>query len=70
MITMMMGEDAVGKVVGAGASLLLYWGLFTFLFRIKAWQTMICVACIVLVNVMTGFFIGALVGMIIGRPIH
>ena len=70
MITMMMGDDAVGKVVGAGASLLLYWGLFSFLFRIKAWQTLICVACIVLVNVMSGFFIGALVGMLIGRPIH
>jgi hypothetical protein len=71
MLTNSMGDDAVGKVVGSGAFLLLYWGLFTFMFRIKGWQTMVCVGCIVLVRfIVLMCFIGAIVALFAGRGMH
>jgi len=72
MITQNMGDDAVGKVVGSGAFLLLYWGLFTFMFRIKAWQTLVCIACIVLVRFLVAMCIfSALVGLLVAaRGVH
>ena len=71
MIAMAMGDDAVGKVVGTGAFLVLFWGLFTFMFRIKGWQTLVCVACIVLVRFVAAMcIVGALVGLFMGRAIH
>src|SRR4051812_1281915 len=45
-----MGDDAVGWVVGTGASVLLYWAFFTFIFRLKTWQTLTLVGCISLVT--------------------
>jgi hypothetical protein len=72
MITQSMSDDAIGKVVGNGAFLLLYWGLFTYMFRIKAWQTLVCVLCIVMVRVVAAMcIIGAVVGLLLGsRGVH
>jgi len=71
MLTQSMGDDAVGKVVGTGAFLLLYWGLFTFMFRIKGWQTLVCIACIVMVRFVAAMcIVGALVGLQMGKSIH
>ncbi|HEV8603910.1 MAG TPA: hypothetical protein VGQ99_01010 [Tepidisphaeraceae bacterium] len=68
MITASMGDDAVGKVVGSGAFLLLYWGLFSFMFRIKGWQTLVCVVCIAVVKFIAIMcIVGALVGMFVSR---
>jgi len=68
MVAQSMPDDAIGKVVGTGAFLLLYWGLFTFLFRVKAWQTLVCVACIVIVRYFAAMIIlGALVGLFLSR---
>jgi hypothetical protein len=71
MITAAMGDDAVGAVVGTGTFILLYWGLFSFVFRIKAWQTLICVACILLVKIVAVMcIIGAVAGLFVARGIH
>ncbi len=71
MIATSMGDDAVGKVVGTGAIILLFWGLFTFLFRIKAWQTLVCIACMVMVRVILDLFIlTPLAALILGRASH
>jgi hypothetical protein len=71
MISTSMGDDAVGKVVATGASILLFWASFTFLFRIKAWQTLVCVVCIVLVRFLVAMVIvGALLGLIMSRGMH
>jgi hypothetical protein len=50
MINMGMGDDAIGWVVGTGAAVLLYWGFFVFIFRLKTWQTFVLVGCIALVS--------------------
>jgi hypothetical protein len=71
MITAAMGDDAVGQVVGIGAFILLYWGLFSFLFQIKAWQTLVCVACVLLVEVLaTVLVVGAVLSMFVARGMH
>ena len=70
MVSMGMGDDAVAKVVGTGAAILLYWGAFTLLFRIKAWQTLVCVACICMVSYGIGFCIGLLVMIATGHAIR
>ncbi|HEV8379751.1 MAG TPA: hypothetical protein VGP99_12935 [Tepidisphaeraceae bacterium] len=71
MLTNSMGDDAVGKVVGTGAFLVLYWGLFTFMFRIKGWQTLVCVGCILLVRfVALMCVVSALAGLFMARGIH
>src|SRR5258706_6133381 len=71
MITSALGDDAVGKVVGMGTVILLFWGLFTFLFSIKAWQTLVCIGCMVMVRVILDMFILApLVAMFLGRAAH
>jgi len=71
MIAVTMGDDAVGKVVATGASILLFWGTFTFLFRIKAWQTLVCVACIILVRFIVAMcIVGAVLGLIGSRGSH
>lgn len=71
MIATSMGDDAVGKVVATGASILLFWGTFTFLFRIKAWQTLVCIACIVLVRFLVAMcVVGAVLGLLGGRGMH
>jgi hypothetical protein len=68
MVAQSMPDDAIGKVVGTGAFLLLYWGLFTFLFKVKAWQTLVCVTCIVIVRYLAAMIIpGALVGLFLSR---
>jgi hypothetical protein len=71
MITSAMGDDAVGQVVGTGSFILLYWGLFSFVFRIKAWQTLVCVACVLLVEVLAVMVVvGAVVSMFVARGAH
>lgn len=70
MVSMSMGDDAVAKVVGTGAAILLYWGAFTFLFRIKAWQTLVCIACICMVSYGIGYGIGLLVMLVTGHPLR
>ena len=71
MIASAMGDDAVGQVVGTGAFILLYWGLFSFIFRIKAWQTLVCVACILLVKILAVMcIVGAIVGIFVARGAH
>ena len=71
MITTAMGDDAVGRVVGMGTVILLFWGLFTFLFSIKAWQTLVCIACMVMVRVILDLFILVpLAAMLLGRAVR
>jgi hypothetical protein len=71
MIASAMGDEAIGQVVGTGAFILLYWGLFNFVFRIKAWQTLVCVACILLVKVLAVMVIvGAVLSMFVARGMH
>jgi hypothetical protein len=71
MIATGMGDDAVGKVVGTGAFLILYWGLFVFIFRPKNWQALVCVACTVLVRYAAlVWVVGALSGLFVTRGIH
>lgn len=67
MIQTHMGDDAIGYVLGLGSSFLLYWGLFTFMFRIKAWQTLVCVVCMVLARFAVFLAMGALLVMMFGR---
>jgi len=71
MITAAMGDDAVGQVVGIGSFILLYWGLFSFIFQIKAWQTLVCVACVLLVEVLAAVLVaGAVLSLFVARGMH
>jgi hypothetical protein len=60
------GEEAVMMLIYGAVSLVLYWILLAYLFRLTAVQTLVCVLCMGVVKFIAAMcIIGALVGLLV-----
>jgi len=71
MISTAMGDDAVGNIVGIGAFILIYYGVFSFIFRFKAGQTLVCAAAALVMKILCVMYIvGAVSSLFLTRGGH
>jgi hypothetical protein len=59
----LLGGDVGAGIIGSGLTIVLYWGLMSYLFRLSLGQTLICVVTISAVNLLAAMCVlGAIMG--------
>jgi hypothetical protein len=56
-LTAALGGDMPYVILGWGVSVVLYWALLSYLFRLDGSQTMACVVCISILGMLTRLFL-------------
>ncbi len=57
LVTQVLGGDMAVTILGNAVSIVLYWGLLSYLFKLDGQQTMICVFCIGLLRLLAAMLV-------------